>query len=150
MLVTLQGPGPLYQRIYRSVRESILSGRVPLGSRLPVSRALALELGVSRNVVLIAYDQLIAEGYAVGRVGSGTYVNAAIPDAMIKIPRARRPLEKSPASRPLRLSSYGRRVSRQLTQPHTPTRKTHLKYDFEYGLAPALDFPHALWRRIAA
>jgi GntR family transcriptional regulator/MocR family aminotransferase len=150
MLVTLQGLGPLYQRIYRSVRESILTGRVPLGSRLPVSRALALELGVSRNVVLIAYDQLIAEGYAAGRVGSGTYVSAAIPDAMVKIPHAGR----SPAGRstppPLRLSSYGRRVSRQLVRPHTPTLKTNLKYDFEYGLAPALDFPHTLWRRIAA
>src|ERR1700736_1811355 len=103
MLVTLQGSGPLYQRIYRSVRESILTGRVPLGSRLPVSRALALELGVSRNVVLIAYDQLIAEGYAVGRVGSGTYVSAAIPDAMVKIPPAGRPPAGRSTPRPLRL-----------------------------------------------
>ena len=52
---------------------------MPAGARLPVTREFALELGVSRNVVLLAYEELIAEGYAVGRVGAGTYVNTNLP-----------------------------------------------------------------------
>ena len=71
MLVALTGPGPLYQQIYRALRTAILTGRLRSGDRLPVTRTLAAGLNVSRNVVLIAYEQLIAEGYVVGRVGSG-------------------------------------------------------------------------------
>ena len=89
MLVSLTGTGPLYQQIYRSLRTAILSGRLRSGDRLPVTRTLATGLNVSRNVVLIAYEQLIAEGYAVGHVGSGTFVAAAIPDSMLHVPSVR-------------------------------------------------------------
>jgi len=70
----LDGSGPAYRQIYRSIRAAILAGRVPAGGRLPSNRWLADDLAVSRNTVIAAYDQLLAEGYAVSRVGSGTFV----------------------------------------------------------------------------
>ncbi len=58
----------------QALRESVRSGRLHVGTRLPSSRALAADLGVARNTVADVYGQLIAEGYLSGRVGSGTVV----------------------------------------------------------------------------
>ena len=70
----LDGEGPLYDQIYRALRDAILLGRVGAGTRLPTTRALARELGVSRNTVVAAFEPLQAEGYVVSRVGAGTFV----------------------------------------------------------------------------
>ncbi|HKE11181.1 MAG TPA: winged helix-turn-helix domain-containing protein, partial [Myxococcota bacterium] len=72
------GEGPLQRQVYRAVRTAILGGRLRAGERLPSTRALASELRVSRNTVLGAYEQLLAEGYAQTRGGSGTYVAQAL------------------------------------------------------------------------
>ncbi|MEM9036847.1 MAG: PLP-dependent aminotransferase family protein [Actinomycetota bacterium] len=61
-------------RLQGALRDAVRSGRLAAGSRLPSSRALAADLGVSRGVVVEAYDQLIAEGYLHSRQGSGTVV----------------------------------------------------------------------------
>ena len=63
MLVRLEGDGPLHQRLYRGLRGAILEGRRGAGARVPSSRGLARDLGLSRNAVLMAFDQLLAEGY---------------------------------------------------------------------------------------
>jgi GntR family transcriptional regulator/MocR family aminotransferase len=68
---------PLYWRIADDLRRAIAGGRLPLGARLPSSRALARQLGVSRNTVLTAYDLLAADGLLAGRTGSGTVVTKA-------------------------------------------------------------------------
>ncbi len=65
---------PLIRQLYRRIREEVLRGALRAGDRLPSSRALAEELRISRNVVLEAYDQLVAEGYLECRPGSGTFV----------------------------------------------------------------------------
>lgn len=65
----------LARQLYRALRERILDGRLPAGARLPASRELAGLLGLSRNTVTRAFDQLYAEGYVEGRVGAGTYVS---------------------------------------------------------------------------
>jgi GntR family transcriptional regulator/MocR family aminotransferase len=65
---------PLGSQLQRALREAIRSGRVSAGERLPSSRALARELGVSRGLVLECYGQLEAEGYLSTRVGSATRV----------------------------------------------------------------------------
>jgi GntR family transcriptional regulator/MocR family aminotransferase len=62
VLVRLEGEGRLNQRLYRGLRRAILDGRLPSGSRLPSTRTLARDLGLSRNVVLLAFAQLIDEG----------------------------------------------------------------------------------------
>ena len=63
---------PLSRQIYRALRDGILAGRLVGGLRLPSTRALATDLGVSRNTVVTAFDQLLAEGYVESRVGRGT------------------------------------------------------------------------------
>lgn len=68
----------LTRQIYRSLKEDILSGTLQQGEKLPSSRELAKDLNVARNVVIESYDQLIAEGYAYSRSGSGTYVCEAV------------------------------------------------------------------------
>jgi GntR family transcriptional regulator/MocR family aminotransferase len=67
---------PLHRQIETSVRDSIRTGRLPRGSPLPPSRVLAADLGVSRGVVVEAYQQLTAEGYLASRAGGYTEVAA--------------------------------------------------------------------------
>jgi GntR family transcriptional regulator / MocR family aminotransferase len=64
----------LHEQLEHSLRDHIRTGRLPLGSRLPSSRALAAALGISRGVVLEAYSQLSAEGYLVSSQGAPTRV----------------------------------------------------------------------------
>jgi GntR family transcriptional regulator / MocR family aminotransferase len=65
---------PIYQQVVDFLRSKIVSGLLPPGSRLPSSRQLVAELGVSRTTIITAYSQLLADGYIVGHIGSGTYV----------------------------------------------------------------------------
>ncbi|MBL8769814.1 MAG: PLP-dependent aminotransferase family protein [Phenylobacterium sp.] len=67
--------GPVIRQVYEQVRAAIHDGALKPGGRLPSSRDLAQRLGVARASVVAAYDQLLAEGYAEGRQGSGTYVS---------------------------------------------------------------------------
>lgn len=69
---------PLAAQLYRQLREAILGGRLAGGERLPPTRYLAARLQVSRKTVSDAYEQLLAEGFTLTRVGSGTFVNAAV------------------------------------------------------------------------
>ena len=65
---------PLGVRVFERLRGAILDGGLAAGSRLPSSRVMAGDLGVSRNTVEWAYGQLVAEGYVVRRQGAGSYV----------------------------------------------------------------------------
>jgi GntR family transcriptional regulator/MocR family aminotransferase len=69
---------PLHRQIYAQLRAAILSGRLAPGQRVPATRGLAEQLGLSRNTVARAYDDLLSEGYLEGRVGAGTFVSAAL------------------------------------------------------------------------
>ena len=87
------GHVPLHRQIETSIREAIRAGRLPRGSSLPPSRALAADLGVSRGVVVEAYQQLTAEGYLASQSGGYTRVAAgpAPPAAVLAQERAPRP-----------------------------------------------------------
>ena len=74
------GDRPLHRQLYFVLREAILESRLGPGARLPSSRALAKDLGVSRNTALAAFEQLLAEGYIEGRVGAGSYVSQHLPE----------------------------------------------------------------------
>ena len=74
---------PLYLQLYRRLRDGIVSGAIQSGSRLPSSRALAADLGVSRNTVEGAITQLCTEGFLTRRVGAGTFVAAATVQPLI-------------------------------------------------------------------
>lgn len=73
--VDSQSTTPLFAQVYEALRARIVAGKITVASRLPSSRALAEELGVSRATVVTAYDQLIAEGFVESRPGSGIYVS---------------------------------------------------------------------------
>ena len=60
-----------------ALRDAVRDGRLAAGTRLPSSRALAVDLGLARNTVAEAYSQLVAEGWLVARQGSGTRVAGA-------------------------------------------------------------------------
>src|SRR5215218_11381870 len=88
LLVDPGAATPLHRQVYEGLREAILSGRLGRGARLPSSRALAADLGVARNTVLQAFDQLRSEGYLLGRRGGGTRAREVIPDALLTVPGA--------------------------------------------------------------
>lgn len=69
------------QAVFDRLRQGILGGALPAGTRLPPTRHLATDLGVARQTVVLAYERLAAEGYVRARIGSGTFVAADLPDA---------------------------------------------------------------------
>src|ERR1035438_352173 len=88
LLVELRrdAPDPLHRQISATIRDGIRSGRLGLGTSLPPTRAVAADLGVSRGVVVEAYQQLVAEGYLTSRAGGYTQV-AIGPEAARPQPR---------------------------------------------------------------
>ncbi|MCE3003311.1 MAG: winged helix-turn-helix domain-containing protein, partial [Xanthomonadaceae bacterium] len=82
----LDGEGPLNQRLVRALKDAMLGGRLARDARLPASRDLARALAVSRNTVVDAYEQLVAEGFLRGRVGAGTFVAFEAPRAPQEAP----------------------------------------------------------------
>jgi GntR family transcriptional regulator/MocR family aminotransferase len=84
LLLELDRPGGTRARIENALRDAIRSGRLPRGTRLPATRVLARDLGVSRGTVLAAYTQLTAEGWLRGVRGSGTVVAAEAADTTSK------------------------------------------------------------------
>ena len=87
-------PEPLHRQIWQQLRRAILERRLALGTRLPSSRLMAVELACARGTVLAALDQLIAEGYLETRTGSGISVAADLPDEMLVPPLAGGPQDR--------------------------------------------------------
>ena len=80
---------PLRAQLEDGLREAIRAGRLGAHARLPPTRALASDLGVSRRLVVDAYAQLLAEGYLVARPGAGTYVADAAGTSPAAVTQAR-------------------------------------------------------------
>ena len=82
--IDLAGRGelPLYEYLYRCIRNQVVTGAIAAGERLPSRRVLAERLGVSVVTVAGAYAQLVAEGYVVARPRRGYYAESlpALPD----------------------------------------------------------------------
>ncbi|WP_440085603.1 MocR-like pyridoxine biosynthesis transcription factor PdxR [Streptosporangium sp. LJ11] len=76
-LVVDRAAGGVAAQIARELREAVRRGRLAAGVRLPASRELARDLGLSRGVVVEAYEQLVAEGFLISRIGAGTVVAPA-------------------------------------------------------------------------
>lgn len=141
---------PLSRQLYERLRQTILSGHMKAGARLPSTRGLASQLGVSRNTVFAAYMQLFAEGYILGKVGYGTSVAPLAPDKLLDVPSKTRTIQQTAESQPgVELSQRGKAV---LQAPHLP--RTAFAWEpgqspaFRIGI-PALDaFPFDLWTRL--
>ncbi len=78
MRLERQSRQPLRHQIEQTFREAIRTGRIPPGQAVPSTRTLATDLGISRGVVVEAYDQLVAEGYLVSAAGAATRVSDAV------------------------------------------------------------------------
>jgi GntR family transcriptional regulator/MocR family aminotransferase len=134
---------PMYVQLYDWFRSAIISGRLRPGQKVPSSRHLAAELKVSRITILSAFQQLHAEGYLKGSVGSGTYVAKSIPDHAVKLTLgdALRRLPSDEQHGPRRVSKLGAKF---LSSPAIPRGFR----PFQVGL-PALDrFPRTIWSRL--
>ncbi len=82
------------------MRRAILERRLKPGTRLPSSRLMAQDLACARGTVVLAFDQLVAEGYVVSQAGSAMSVAANLPDEMLYTPRPLPPLAVSQVMRP--------------------------------------------------
>lgn len=130
-LLKLDGAGPRYAQITRAVAAAIQSGALAPGARLPSSRDLAHDTGCARNVVLLAYDQLLLEGYLVSRAGAGTFVS---PDLAPR-PRRTHAAAASPRPRPAPLSRSGRLLDAAAARARTILRpRRGLAINFMYGV----------------
>jgi len=89
LAVHRESPQPMHRQIYDGYRAAIVSRTLRPGQRVPSSRGLAVELGISRIPVLTAYAQLLAEGYLETRVGFGTTVSRSLPDPPVSAERAK-------------------------------------------------------------
>jgi len=143
-LPSLNGHFPAAQWLCGALRAEILDGRLRPGSRLPSSRDLARQQGLSRGTVVSAFDQLRSEGYVHGSTGSGTYVSKVLPDDLLQV-RQRRTAPREIAATPSRrrLSGFAMAATLFPGLAAVPTRafRAHL---------PALDlFPTSLWAQLA-
>jgi len=137
---------PMHRQVFDQIRDAILGGRLAPGRRLPSSRALADELSVSRNTVLAAYDQLFAEGYTEGQVGSGTRVSRVLPEDVLA---ARSAAEKNADHRvdpETILSEKGRALLSAKPRVH----RSASSGEFRPGLPEIDRFPWAQWSRMVA
>jgi len=130
-------PIPLYRQLYDGIRTAILEGHLSAGTRLPPTRDLAKTLELSRNTVVTAFEQLLAEGYLSSHVGRGTRVAFLPPEALMAVRSGEEGLDE-----PL-----------DQTNPR-PTLKTTLPRAQPAAFAPGLPdvaaFPHNVWARLLA
>ena len=145
-LVALDGESrtPLYRQLYDSLRRAILTGLLAPGTRLQSSREMAAELNVSRNTVVNAYEQLLAEGYLEGQVGSGTYVSRALPEELLNAKALTRRCTRA-VGKGVELSGRGRVFA--AFAPAVPRAPEPVR-PFQTGV-PALDsFPFDAWSKL--
>jgi GntR family transcriptional regulator/MocR family aminotransferase len=131
----------LQQQIYSGIRCAILDGILPPRTRIPSSRALADDLGVSRTTTLLAFEQLIAEGYLAARRGSSTFVAHELPD---DLPATITPCHAAHLKHP----SLSRRAAGLSATPPPARRIGGPPRAFRIG-TPAVDlFPVRLWSQL--
>src|SRR5947207_8642700 len=141
---------PLHQQLYRQIRDELRSGNFSRSSsRLPSSRALAAELGVSRITVNLAFSELHDEGYLVTKAGSGTFVADPLPDAFLSAGQEGLSPQKEQETR----------VSDRVNK--IPDQRVGQEFDLgPTGVAPGValasglpavdEFPIAIWERLRA
>jgi len=136
---------PVATQLYAGLRELMLTGTMSPGERLPSTRTLARDLGLSRTTVIDAFERLVAEGLVESRVGSGSFVSAAL-NAERPSPTAYRGRLDPERGAPVLSHS----MTRALGGFGTRQRLPHLARPFVTGL-PAFDaFPMAQWAKLSA
>ncbi|WP_052401973.1 PLP-dependent aminotransferase family protein [Muricoccus aerilatus] len=127
------------QRICDTIKTRIASGLLGPGDKLPSTRALAAEWGISRTTVTAAYEQLIAEGYVETRQGARAQVARGLG------PSSPQPTRSASTTMTGQLSAFGRRLA-EFPLPSVASAPS-LVADFRYGDLSAADFPTLAWRK---
>ena len=134
---------PASRWLYEAIRAEILAGRLRPGARLPATRDLAARYALSRGTIVSAFDQLTAEGYIEGSVGSGTYVNPVLPDELLEahVESCTRPMPENPKRR---IAPFAKTLD--APPPFDGRRPRAFRTDL-----PAVDlFPMAQWAQLTA
>jgi GntR family transcriptional regulator/MocR family aminotransferase len=122
--------------LFHAIREKIVQDLWSKGSRLPSTRKLAVELSVSRNTVIYAYDQLVTEGYIESKQGSGFYVSVEQPEHFLSLSQSSNVQSSQDLS----------------TEVDTPSGARVTLSDINRGFAPGVPdldaFPFAKWQRL--
>jgi GntR family transcriptional regulator/MocR family aminotransferase len=143
---------PLHAQIFEQIRCRIVEGSLRPNARLPASRALAADLSVSRNTVVLAYERLTAEGYLEMRGPLGTFVAIdAANDSPLRTPHPPA-APPSPASTRSEAGATGRDALAFQGRAHTvvPPHGEPLPYDFWVGRLDARLFSPRHWQRLLA
>lgn len=140
-----QAANPLFRQLYLGLRDAIVHEQLAPGMRLPPTRILAGRLGVARNTVINAYEQLFAEGYVEGRIGSGTTVSRDLPIDAVPV----QPVPLGPArQRETPTERRRRSLSAFATKAFPSIGRQRGRGAFEID-SPAMDaFPLETMRRI--
>lgn len=135
----------LQRQLFDQIRDMILDNRLRSGDHVPASRALSEQLGVSRNTVILAYEQLLSEGYIESRPNVGTFVSSNLPERVMLTGHSAEAEER------LANDNYDdARVQRCGVRAHTviSPNRGRFQYDFWIGRTDASTFPANEWRRI--
>src|SRR5271168_5043094 len=134
---------PLHKQIYDAYRAMIVGRNLGAGQQIPSTRALAIELKISRIPVLTAYSQLLAEGYFEARAGAGTFVCSSLPDQLTSSDRI------SNGSAAIRSGARTTSKRAMLLAPYERLPWLRGLGAFNAG-QPAIDqFPFLTWSRLA-
>jgi len=139
--VTRANDTPLFQQLYLQLRSAILSRRLRPGTKLPSTRQLASQLGVSRAAAVAAYEQLLAEGYTSGRHGSGTYISSDLPEQIGDTAQRRKKPVAAIKSSAAQMQSFGDFVDVTVQSDERP---------FNLGRTLVDARTVELWRKITA
>jgi len=137
---------PIYIQVYNGIKEGILSGMLKPKDRMPASRILAQQLSIARNCVILAFEQLILEGYLIAKIGAGTFV-ADLDN--IQLPKGKRH-----SSTPIQEHD----IDQNLAVVNTLSHLTYVHDDcafkpmvpFQTSVPSFADFPFVIWAKIAA
>ncbi|WP_346318446.1 PLP-dependent aminotransferase family protein [Chitinophaga sp. YIM B06452] len=134
---------PAYKQVYGLLRTAILERRLQPGQRLPSSRLLAESMGLSRNIILLAYEQLSLEGFITGATGNGSFVAGTLPDTRPRLPKEQVQAEENVPQNDVRFQyPVSDRFMQRESEPATikPFQNPE----------PAMDhFPYRVWAKCA-
>jgi GntR family transcriptional regulator/MocR family aminotransferase len=142
MKISKDSDTPLYQQVYDQFREMILDKRLRPGDRLPSTRSLSAGIAVSRTVITLSFEQLILEGYLVGKTGSGTFVAGTIPDHLT--------LTGKSGSIHSKLAGRHFELAKDVLPKEIMSRNSNREdiIPFQIGTASFDFFPYKIWQQV--
>ncbi|MGY0038307.1 MocR-like pyridoxine biosynthesis transcription factor PdxR [Pedobacter sp. NJ-S-72] len=139
-----QAKMPLYIQLYQQIKDGVFDGLLKHGDRMPSTRSLSQELSVSRNCVLLAFEQLTLEGFLTSKVGAGTYVCEQLNELKATTKKLESTIgklaedDKTPVVVPLYSKFVAKHTGQESLVPFQPS------------VPSFADFPFRVWAKIAA